>query len=182
MQHTMQINIIVAALDGSAHAYKALDFAADLAEKYGARLIVLNALSDKPLTDEERHLAAIEYHADFLEKLDTGALMDVRGDPRAIAGLLVQQYGDAAHRMRLAIGEDLMKKAHDRAKAKGVDNIETMIVEGDPAALILATAKDKNADLIVLGSRGLSDLAGLLMGSVSHKVSQMTACTCITVK
>jgi len=182
MQHAMKINTIVSALDGSGHAYKALDFATDLAEKYGARLIALTVLSDKPLKDEERHLAAIEYHVDFLKKLDTGALMDVRGDPRAVAGLLVQQYGDAARQMRQAVGEDLMKKARARARAKGVDNIEIMIVEGDPATLILATAKDKNADLIVLGSRGLSDLAGLLMGSVSHKVSQMAACTCITVK
>ena len=37
-------------------------------------------------------------------------------------------------------------------------------------------------DLIVVGTRGLSDLKGLLMGSVSHKLGQLSKVTCITVK
>ena len=182
MQSAMQVRTIVAAFDGSDHAYKALDLAADLAEKYDAQLIVLTVLSDKPLSDEERHLAATEYHTDFLEKLDTSTLMDVRGDPRAVADLLVQQYGDAAHQMRKVVGENLMAKAHAKAMIRGVKSLETMIEEGDPATVILAAAKNANADMIVLGSRGLGTLQGLLMGSVSHKVSQMAECTCIAVK
>jgi hypothetical protein len=36
------------------------------------------------------------------------------------------------------------------------------------------TAKGEGADLIVKGSRGLSDLAGLMLGSVTHKVAQLS--------
>ena len=36
--------------------------------------------------------------------------------------------------------------------------------------------------MIVMGSRGFGDLKGLLMGSVSHKVSNQSPITCITVK
>jgi nucleotide-binding universal stress UspA family protein len=33
-----------------------------------------------------------------------------------------------------------------------------------------------------MGSRGVTDFNGLLMGSVSHKISHLAKCTCITVK
>jgi len=38
------------------------------------------------------------------------------------------------------------------------------------------------ADMIVMGSRGVSDLKGLVMGSVSHKVMQLAPCTCVSVR
>jgi nucleotide-binding universal stress UspA family protein len=44
---------------------------------------------------------------------------------------------------------------------------------GHVAKAIVETASAKNIDLIVMGSRGLSDVQGLLLGSVTHKVMQM---------
>jgi len=44
---------------------------------------------------------------------------------------------------------------------------------GQVAKVIVETATDNNIDLIVMGSRGLSDLQGLLLGSVTHKVIQL---------
>ena len=44
---------------------------------------------------------------------------------------------------------------------------------GHVAKAIVETAAAKNIDLIVMGSRGLSDVQGLLLGSVTHKVIQM---------
>jgi nucleotide-binding universal stress UspA family protein len=35
--------------------------------------------------------------------------------------------------------------------------------------------------LIVLGSRGLSDIQGLMFGSTSHKVTHLASCSCVTV-
>ena len=51
---------ILVALDGSEHSDKALDLASDIAGKYGAELVLLHVMSDKPLTDGERYLAETE--------------------------------------------------------------------------------------------------------------------------
>ena len=48
---------IMVALDGSDHSDKALDLASDIAAKSGAELVLLPVISDKPLTDAERHMA-----------------------------------------------------------------------------------------------------------------------------
>lgn len=47
-------------------------------------------------------------------------------------------------------------------------------VSGHAAKHIVETAKSHESDLIIMGSRGLSDLAGLLLGSVTHKVMQLS--------
>jgi len=41
---------------------------------------------------------------------------------------------------------------------------------GDPSAEILGAAKEHNADLIIMGSRGLGQIGGLILGSVSERV------------
>ena len=60
--------------------------------------------------------------------------------------------------------------------------ITPLVAEGDPADVILNLAASHKVDMIVLGSRGLSDFKGLLVGSVSHKVGAQADCSCITVK
>lgn len=44
---------------------------------------------------------------------------------------------------------------------------------GHVAKAIVETASDRGIDLIVMGSRGLSDVQGLFLGSVTHKVMQL---------
>ncbi len=47
---------------------------------------------------------------------------------------------------------------------------------GNPANRLVAAAEDNKVDLIVMGSRGLTDLEGLFIGSVTHSVLQNTCC------
>lgn len=61
-------------------------------------------------------------------------------------------------------------------------SVSSVIDHGSPAINIVQRAKDNKVDMIVMGSRGLSDLGGLLLGSVSHKVSHLAECTCVTVR
>ena len=60
--------------------------------------------------------------------------------------------------------------------------MKTVAASGDPASRILETAAAEQADMIVMGSRGLGGLKGLLVGSVSNKVNHLAKCTCVCVK
>ena len=60
--------------------------------------------------------------------------------------------------------------------------MQTVLEDGNPADTIVRVAKRLQVDMIFLGSRGLSDAKGMLMGSVSHKVAHLAQCTCVSVK
>lgn len=51
-------------------------------------------------------------------------------------------------------------------------SITGMVEEGDPAAIIIDVSNKLDVDLIVLGSRGRSELGIYLIGSVANKVVQ----------
>ena len=171
---------ILVALDGSEHSDKALDLASDIAAKYGAELVLLHVMSDKPLTDCERYLEETEYVDDLLASLQA-PVMD-SGDSRQRAERVLRYYSEVARRYRQAIGDRLMSRARDRARQKGVQTMQTVLEDGNPADTIVRVAKRLQVDMIFLGSRGLSEAKGLLMGSVSHKVAHLAECTCVTVK
>jgi len=172
---------IVVALDGSDHADKALELASELAGKYDAELVLLNVLSDKHLSEGERQLAETEYLDELSSTPEMSGVLQA-GDLRTAAQRFVQGFGPVTRRVRAALGERLMERAHRKAREHGARKIETALEDGEPAETILRVAKERNADMIVMGSRGLGGAQGLLMGSVSHKVGHLAECTCVTVK
>jgi len=173
---------ILVALDGSDHSNKAVDLAADLAEKYGAQLVLLHVLSNKPLSDSERHMAEVEYLDEIASCIEAPSVLGSSGDPRVRGQQLLTHYSDVVHRFREAVGNRLINAARTRAQAKGVRAVETTLADGDPAETIVDRAKNLGADMIIMGSRGLGTAKGLLIGSVSHKVGHLAECTCVTVK
>ena len=46
----------------------------------------------------------------------------------------------------------------------------TQVLEGDPARMLCAAAEDLGANLVVMGCRGLSNVPGMMLGSVSHRM------------
>ncbi|MDT8878696.1 universal stress protein [Halomonas saccharevitans] len=81
-----------------------------------------------------------------------------------------------------AAGRKVMDRAEQAARDAGVSHVETMITQGDPTRTILDEARRRDVDAIVMGSRGLGDLKGLVIGSVSHKVGHAADCSVITVR
>ena len=89
---------------------------------------------------------------------------------------------EASRKDRENIGQQVVEKAAEAARATGATKVETFIGRGDPARTIVSEAKKRGIEAIVMGSRGLSDLKGLVVGSVSHKVSHAAECSVITVR
>ncbi len=60
--------------------------------------------------------------------------------------------------------------------------VETHLVRGDPGEVLLDVADEVDADLIVVGNRGMSGAKRFLIGSVPNKVSHHARCTVLVVR
>ena len=64
----------------------------------------------------------------------------------------------------------------------GVDVAQSAMPRGDAATEILDYIKENDIDLVVCGSRGLSQVTGWLLGSVSRKLVHYADCSVMIVK
>jgi nucleotide-binding universal stress UspA family protein len=67
----------------------------------------------------------------------------------------------------------------ERARTASV-SVREIVREGYPASVIQEEAREENADMIVMGSRGLSGLKHLLLGSIAERVVQKAPCPVLT--
>jgi nucleotide-binding universal stress UspA family protein len=75
--------------------------------------------------------------------------------------------GDEAYQVTgSAPADDTVSRARDRALATGAVKVETVAVQGKPADTLCRIVAERNADLLVVGNRGLNTLAGRIIGSV----------------
>jgi len=79
------------------------------------------------------------------------------------------------------VAETLVQRAARDARSNGVE-VETHVREGQPAEVIIDVANQEQADLIVVGSRGLTGIKRYLLGSVSSKVSEHAPCSVMIVR
>lgn len=77
--------------------------------------------------------------------------------------------------------EDVLSDAADVARKTGAEKVQTLAVEGDPVDELARIVKDKKADLVVVGNRGLNSLAGRLLGSVPANISHRAGCDVLIV-
>jgi nucleotide-binding universal stress UspA family protein len=76
--------------------------------------------------------------------------------------------------MGSAPADDTVSRARDRAAAAGARKIETVAVQGRPSDALQKVVKSHDADLLVVGNRGLNTLAGRIVGSVPLDVVRHT--------
>ena len=82
---------------------------------------------------------------------------------------------------RMESAKAIMQKAVD-AVGDIPCEIHTEIIEGPVAEAIIEVAATRKSDVIVMGSRGLGTLAGLLLGSTSQKVVAHAPCPVLIVR
>jgi nucleotide-binding universal stress UspA family protein len=145
-------NILVA-LDGSEPASRALAIASDLATRYGAVLHLVH-VSPRPTVVSE----GLKEFA-RAEGVDLPVAVEMSAEGQSIVAA-----GQAA------------------ALAKGVPSPKASVLTGDPAERLLEYAQEHAVDLVVVGRRGVGQIRGLLMGSVSWKVNSLAECPVLTVR
>jgi nucleotide-binding universal stress UspA family protein len=147
------ISRILLCSDGSEHALKAASVTAEIAGKFKAVVTVLSVFNAPP------------------------AVLPIAGVPEPNPYLAVetlQNMNDEFH-------NDVHEKT-DRILQEADVSFEPVREMGQPVQVITEVAEKTNADLIVLGSRGLGGFQRLLMGSVSDGVIHHAHCAVLIVR
>ena len=76
----------------------------------------------------------------------------------------------------------ILKAAIQLIKDSQTEDVNEILSLSDPRDIIVKTANDMKADLIILGNRGLSQITSLFLGSVSNKVVQNSTRRVLIVK
>ncbi len=168
---------ILIATDGSAHSERAVELGSNLAAQYQADLSVIHVMGKGPLPKGFEQFAEVEHLAEhnFTTSEHT----------ENITENIVTAIGESEgyqFRLHQAAAEQIVRKALETAKKNGVPKAKEFISSGEPVSAILDLADNLKADTIVMGTRGMSELKSLVMGSVSHKVCSKANAACITVK
>ena len=131
------------------------------------------------LDGSEQSLLALTYAKDIAETHDAKMIM-IHAYPNTSDLRDVPEY-EKLVAQRKNFGQKILDQA--RKQLGGVSfEVEEDLLEGPAADAILSVAEIRNADLIVLGTRGMSSLKGVIFGSVSNKVMHYAPCPVMVVR
>jgi nucleotide-binding universal stress UspA family protein len=147
---------IICAVDGSEYSQWGVQTLKALAEREPEHVTLVHVI-DKPslLTGKSRARSVDQRVLKAMEK----------------AGQLILR--DAERSAKVALGQ---------AATGPRTTLRRVLAYGPIASTIIKEAHRWRADLILMGSRGLSDIKGFLLGSASRRVASMAACSVFVVK
>ena len=146
------ISNILLAVDGSPQSSKAVKIASQIAQGVNAKLVLLHVVKQDELPKVMQEFIKSEH----------------------IPGTDIDVLVNAAQHM--------LKGEVEKARSAGVSEVEVEVEQGSIARTIVATAERHKSDMIVIGSRGMGDIGGLLRGGVSHRVEILAKCPVLIVK
>ncbi len=146
---------IICAVDGSRYSNWALDYLLKMPLAKSPRITVLHVVDLAALSQPTFLAPSVALHYSRLMEEET--------------------------RKSIKAGEKIIQKAAERLKGRW-EHVRTVLERGHVAEHIIACSEREKADLIVMGSRGLRNISGFLLGSVSQKVSTYAACSVLIVK
>jgi nucleotide-binding universal stress UspA family protein len=147
---------ILCAVDGSEHSQWGVQALEALASREPEQVVVLHVV-DKPA------IQALTGKNPIGERRALAAM-------EKAGGIVLR---DAARSAHVALGQ---------AATAPHSTIQTLLAHGPLAKTIAREARRLKADLIIMGSRGLSDVQGFLLGSISRQVASMAPCSLWVVK
>lgn len=137
---------VLVPVDFSAHSEAALVYGAELAKCLHQPLLVLHVVHDP------------------------GTMPGYYG--RALKKKQVHRIEDGAALMLDEFMEDVVVR---HPELQGLAGLRTLLVKGLPSVRILEVAEQEQASLIVLGTKGLTGLKHLMVGSVAERVVHMAS-------
>ena len=143
MENLTPVELILVPVDGSEQAHRAVSRGIQMAQNFGASILLVHVRTKIP------NFLGEPYYQHIFDHLTEQA--------NALLAPYLEQL------------------------RQSTTPFETRVLEGDPAPAILAAATAEKCDMIVMGTRGLTDFAGMVLGSVSHRVLHNTPCMVLLV-
>ena len=169
---------ILVAVDGSTPSENALDRAIALAKPAGSDLSIVHVhLHGRPVEEFDR-IKQMERLVDHASRQLTA--IEGFGNQDNLSHVLKTDEGDC--QAFSVLGDLIVDSAKERAAKSDLEHVQTHIRCSDSADGILDVADEVQADLIVIGHRGLGRVGQIVLGSVSNKVIQNAKCDVLVVR
>lgn len=161
---------VVVGVDGSAHSLAAMHLAAQEARYRSGRLHVVHVYAPSQLSDSTAAASVVA----------AGTGMSSTAAGTLLRDSLRRSDAEVAERQRHAEGWLRQFVAHADVDLHGLDVAQTAVSGEHPAAALVRLSR--NADLLVVGSRGRGGFVGLLVGSVSQQCVHHAECPVLVVR
>jgi nucleotide-binding universal stress UspA family protein len=139
-EHMKNTRTIMAAIDLSEYSKQVLEYAANLAEKMKADLIITNVIN-------QRDVDAIAMSSRLSDKISVESYLKIQQEWRI----------DELGRLVQSVGCEHIP-------------IKKVLKIGVPYLELVEAARQENADIVVMGTKGRSNLAGVLLGTTAEKM------------
>jgi nucleotide-binding universal stress UspA family protein len=161
---------VVVGIDGSPPSLAALRMAADEAHWRSARLHVVYVYEPTRRTSAARAASVLAAGTEASPADDVAALRAAEARD--------EEESAEVHRHAEGLLRQLVTAAD--ADLDGLEVLQSAVAEAHPSAALVRLSQD--ADLLVVGSRGLGGFRGLLLGSVGQQCVQHATCPVLVVR
>lgn len=144
---------IILAVDGSPYSEWAADLLLGLPLAQEPQILVMQVV-ERAIVPPLIHSSLVQQYHEVVQKLLQGSLEDARQYTSRIARRLREHWKE----------------------------VRPLVVTGSASEKIIERAREEKTDLIILGSRGLSNIQAFLLGSTSQKVVTYAPCSVLVVK
>jgi nucleotide-binding universal stress UspA family protein len=131
-----------------------------------------------PIDGSEHSKRALK-EAIKVAKMTGGAITLLNVTPRG--SLMGSSHKQPDYEMMQNKDRSVLAEGQKLVEIEGI-LVETLLLEGQIVDEIVKTAKEGHFDLIVVGARGLSKLEEIMLGSVSHGVTEKSTCPVIVTR